>query len=82
VIVLDLHLPRYDGLAVLRAIKREPALADIHVVIFTTQATPEEEREMLKLGVRLYCPKPMNLDDLTSVAEQILEICKEPAAVV
>ena len=40
VIVLDLHLPRYGGLAVLRVIKREPALAHIHVVVLTTLATP------------------------------------------
>jgi CheY-like chemotaxis protein len=81
VIVLDLHLPRYDGLAVLRAIKQEPALAHISVVILTTLATPEEQVEMVRMGVRLYQAKPMDLDGLTAVAGQILEICKEPVGV-
>ena len=81
VIVLDLHLPRYDGLAVLRAIKREPMLANISVVILTTVASPEEEVEMARLGVRLYQAKPMDLKELTAVAGRILEICKEPVAV-
>ena len=81
VIVLDLHLPRYDGLSVLRAIKKEPVLAHIHVVILTAQASPDEEYEMLRLGVRLYRAKPTNLEELAEVAAQILEVCKEPALV-
>lgn len=81
VIVLDLHLPRYDGMAVLRAIKREPMLANISVIILTTLATPEEEVEMVRMGVRLYQAKPMNLDELSAVAGRILDICKEPVPV-
>jgi len=81
VIVLDLHLPRYDGLSVLRAIKKEPTLAHIHVVILTAQASPEEEAEMLRLGVNLYRAKPSNLEELTSVAAEILDVCKEPVLV-
>lgn len=79
VIVLDLHLPRYDGLSVLRAIKKEPALAHIQVVILTAQASPDEEYEMLNLGVRLYRAKPSNLVELAAVAAEILDVCKEPA---
>jgi len=79
VIVLDLHLPKYDGLAVLRAIKRTPELAHIQVVILATMASPAEEREMLRIGVRLYQAKPMNLEGLAAVAKEILDICKEPA---
>ena len=81
VIVLDLHLPRYDGLSVLRAIKMEPVLAHIHVVILTAQASPDEESEMLRLGVRLYRAKPSNLEELAAVAAEILDVCKEPALV-
>jgi len=81
VIVLDLHLPRYDGLSVLRAIKKEPVLAHIHVVILASQASPEEEREMLSMGVRLYRAKPTNLEELSAVAAEILDVCKEPALV-
>ncbi len=81
VIVLDLHLPKYDGLAVLRAIKRRPEMAHIQVVILASLATPEEERQMLQIGVRMYRAKPTNLDELTAVAEQILDICQEPAGV-
>jgi CheY-like chemotaxis protein len=80
VIVLDLYLPRYDGLAVLRAIREEPVLAHIRVVVLTTQATPDEEKQMLELGVRLSRTKPTSLEDLTALGGEILAICKESAA--
>lgn len=80
VFVLDLYLPRYGGLAVLRAIRDEPVLAHIHVIVLTTQATPAEEQELLELGTRLCRSKPMNLEDLKVLGGEILEICKEYSA--
>jgi two-component system, chemotaxis family, response regulator Rcp1 len=80
VFVLDLYLPRYDGLAVLRAIREEPVLAHIHVIVLTTQPTPAEEQELLELGTRLCRSKPMNLEDLKVLGGEILEICKEYSA--
>jgi CheY-like chemotaxis protein len=77
VILLDLHLPRYDGVAVLGAIRREPTLAHVHVAVLTTSASPDEEVAVLALGVRLYCRKPHELDEFKSLAEEILRICKE-----
>src|ERR671911_1403628 len=39
-IVLDLHLPRYDGATVLRAIRCAPELAHVKVVVLTSMASP------------------------------------------
>src|SRR5579872_3501204 len=47
VILLDLHLPKYDGLEILRAIKEAPKLAHIHVVVMTGAASPNEERAIV-----------------------------------
>jgi CheY-like chemotaxis protein len=80
VIVLDLYLPRYDGLAVLKAIRDAPALAHIRVVVLSSTTTAEEEQRMLELGIRLYRNKPANLEDLTALGREILSICKEHAA--
>ena len=77
VIVLDLYLPRYDGLAVLRAIREEPALSNIGVVILSTQATAEEEQQMIELGVRLYRNKPSSLESLIELGAEIFEICRD-----
>jgi CheY-like chemotaxis protein len=77
VIVLDLHLPKHDGTAVLRVIKQEPALALVHVVALTTLASPKDEQEVRELGVRLYRAKPTLVEEWIKLAGEILEICHE-----
>ena len=79
VIVLDLHLPKHDGIAVLRAIRQEPLMAHIRVVVLTTSCSPKEELEVRQMGVRLYLRKPSSLDEFIEVAREILAICKEHA---
>jgi chemotaxis family two-component system response regulator Rcp1 len=80
-IVLDLHLPKHDGAAVLKAIRLEPTLAHIHVVALTSLASPTEEMEVRKMGLRLYRSKPTELDGWIQLAREILEICHEGAEV-
>ena len=80
-IVLDLHLPKHDGAAVLKAIRAEPTLAHIHVVALTSLASPTEETEVRNLGIRLYRSKPTDLDGCISLAGEILEICHAEAQV-
>jgi CheY-like chemotaxis protein len=75
VIVLDLHLPKYDGIEVLHAIKREPVLAHIQVVMLSSLPTPGDEATILRLGA--FCRrKPSTLDGCLELACEILAICK------
>jgi two-component system, chemotaxis family, response regulator Rcp1 len=82
VIVLDLHLPKHDGTAVLKTIRQEPSLASVHVVALTTIASPRDEREVRDLGVRLYRSKPTLVEEWIKLAGEILQICKEQAGAV
>jgi two-component system, chemotaxis family, response regulator Rcp1 len=79
VIVLDLHLPKHDGLTVLAAIKKEPALEHLHVVALSSFASPHDEAEIYALGARRYCEKPLDLDGWLKLAGDILALCREPA---
>jgi CheY-like chemotaxis protein len=84
VIVLDIHLPKHNGPAVLRAIKHEPVLSHVHVAVLTTCASPQEELEVRQLGVSLYREKPADLEKFIQVVQEIVEIChegSEPSAV-
>lgn len=81
VVVLDLHLPKHDGAAVLEAIRQEPTLAHIRVIALTSLASPAEETEVRKLGVRLYRRKPAELDEWIKLARDILAICREGVVV-
>ena len=77
VIVLDLHLPKHDGAAVLKVIRQEPVLEHVQVVALTSLASPRDEEEVRELGVRLYRAKPVNVEDWIQLAGKILEICRE-----
>ena len=77
-IVLDLHLPRHQGAAVLRALRAEPALTHVRVAVVTTQASPTEEAEVVQLGVRLYRHKPTGLDEWLRLGAELMALCQEP----
>ena len=77
-IVLDLHLPKYGGEIILRAIREEPALAHVRVAVLTTQASPQAEAEVLQLGVHLYRRKPSDLNAFISLAGELIALCHEP----
>jgi len=82
VIVLDLHLPRHDGKAVLQAIRQEPVLSHVRVVALSSMPSPTDEAEVLRLGARVCRAKPMELDDWLELAAEILAICREPSGLV
>jgi len=74
-IVLDLHLPRYDGAEVLRAIRNTPTLSHVDVAVLTTVASPAEEAEVLSLGVSLYARKPTDWDEFIALGGELLRLC-------
>lgn len=75
VILLDLHLPKYNGIEVLTAIRTEPILAHIHVVVLTSDASPADRAEIAELG-GICCFKPSDLDTVKALAIDILALCK------
>jgi len=75
-IILDLHLPRYDGATILRAIRSEPELAKVAVAVLTASPSPAETAEVLRLGVQAFRAKPMNLEDTFALARDLIHICR------
>lgn len=70
-VLLDLNLPRKDGMEVLREMKEDPKLRHIPVVILTTS---EAERDILlsyRLGANCFISKPVDLDEFRKVVETI-----------
>lgn len=76
VILLDIALPRHDGMEVLKALRREPALTHIQVVMWSNFADPERTAEIEKLGV-IYRAKPMSLHEFLDLGAELFAICKE-----
>lgn len=71
VILLDLNLPRYNGLEVLKELKSHELYKSIPVIILTTSAESKDIQTAYKLGANSYIVKPVELDKFIEVAAQI-----------
>ena len=70
VIVLDLMLPKLDGLAVLRRLREESN--DTHVLILTAKASVDERVHGLREGADDYLTKPFAFDELVARVEALV----------
>lgn len=70
-ILLDLKLPKIDGLEVLRQFKAHLALRTIPVVVLTTSNEDLDIQKAYQLGANSYIVKPMDFDKFIEVAVQV-----------
>jgi two-component system, response regulator len=71
VVLLDLKLPRIDGLQVLRAIRSDERTRLLPVVVLTSSREEDDLIESYKLGVNSYIRKPVNFEAFIDAARQI-----------
>jgi CheY-like chemotaxis protein len=62
VVLLDLKMPKVDGLEVLRQMKADPALKQIPVVMLTSSREESDLVKSYQLGVNAYVVKPVDFD--------------------
>ena len=67
VVILDVKMPGMDGIATLKAVKREHPMTE--VIMLTGHATVESAIEGLKSGARDYLMKPADLEEILQKAE-------------
>ena len=70
-VLLDLKMPKVDGLDVLRAIKSDPALRTIPVVMLTSSREEQDLVRSYELGVNGYVVKPVDFTDFMDAVRQI-----------
>ena len=71
VVLLDLKLPKVDGLEVLRRIKSEPRTRTIPVVVLTSSKEERDIVESYKLGVNSYIVKPVDFEQFTDAVRNL-----------
>ena len=67
-LLLDIRMPRMDGVEVLRRVKQSPALRNMPVIMLTTTDDPREVEACYRLGCNCYVTKPI---DFTRFSEAL-----------
>jgi CheY-like chemotaxis protein len=71
VVLLDLKLPKVDGIEVLRKIKADPRTKDVPVVMLTSSQEERDVIETYKLGVNSYIVKPVDFGNFVHAVSEL-----------
>lgn len=71
VVLLDIKMPKVDGIEVLRQIKSDKALKAVPVVILTSSREEKDLVQSYKLGVNAYVVKPVNFQEFVNAVKQL-----------
>jgi len=63
IVLLDLNMPKMNGIEFLKAIRKDPALKDLKVFVMTTSGDSSDREAVTNLGVLGYLMKPLNFND-------------------
>lgn len=84
IIILDINMPKMNGLEALERVKTHPELRPIPVVMLTTSASPEHISKSYQLGANSFLKKPTSYQRMMKLVEMIslawLEHPYRPAA--
>jgi two-component system response regulator len=85
-ILLDLKLPKIDGIEVLRRIRSDPRTRLVPVVVLTTSSEDRDIAEAYKLGVNSYIVKPVDFEQFNDVTNRLgfqwLILNQQPSSVI
>jgi two-component system, chemotaxis family, response regulator Rcp1 len=68
-IILDLNLPRHDGIEILEQLRSSAKLATVPVVVLTSSDSPRDQKVANQLGATCYLRKPSSLEHFLALGE-------------
>ncbi|PZQ60822.1 MAG: two-component system response regulator [Sphingomonas taxi] len=71
-IVTDLNMPNMDGLAMIRALRQQPAQAGVPIIFLTTESDADMKAQAKAAGATGWLVKPFQPDQLIRVAQKVL----------
>jgi two-component system response regulator len=71
IILLDLKLPKVDGIEVLRRLKSDERTRNIPVVVLTSSAEERDLKDAYELGVNSYVAKPIKFDEFAKTVADL-----------
>jgi DNA-binding response OmpR family regulator len=72
-VVLDVMMPKLDGFAVLEAVRADPLLQAIPVLMLTAKGREAEQKKGLALGADAYMTKPFSTHELVAKVQELLQ---------
>lgn len=73
-IILDLNLPRHDGIEILQRLRETVQLAPIPVIVLTSSDSPRDRTAANELGATRFLRKPSNLEEFLSLGAVFKEV--------
>ena len=74
IVLCDLHMPVMDGLELVKTLSADPAMADVPVVIVSSERSAGLIAELEELGVRGYLRKPFQPEALGNLVREVLRL--------
>ena len=71
-VLMDVQLPKMSGLDVTRALRTDPATADVPIIVVTSFALSGDEQRALAAGASAYIAKPYSPRELLALIQQFL----------
>jgi CheY-like chemotaxis protein len=76
-IILDLNLPRHDGIEILQRLRETADLRQVPVVVLTSSDSPRDRLAANRLGVTKFLRKPSNLEQFLSLGAVFKELLEQ-----
>lgn len=77
-IVLDMNMPKWDGVRTIHYLKTHPPLSSIPVVVLSTSSNSLEKQHMLEMGAKSWMVKPQKLSGYKDIVSRLVSF-KEKA---
>lgn len=77
VLLLDLNVPRRDGIQILERVRRSEHCRDIPVVVISSSDSPADRQRALALGATQYFRKPSTLDEFMQLGRLVLRVYQD-----
>ncbi|MEO8663606.1 MAG: response regulator [Bryobacteraceae bacterium] len=78
-IILDLNLPRHDGIEILQKVRSTTGIAEVPVVVLTSSDSPRDRQNANRLGATRYVRKPSNLEQFLELGAVFKELLMQAA---
>lgn len=76
-IILDLNLPRHDGIEILQKLRDTPRISHIPVAVLTSSDSPRDREVATRLGAARYLRKPSNLEQFLNLGAIFKDLLAE-----